>query len=120
MKTMLTDEQRSRDLLPDEARELARMVLDTAGLSPEHYAQAGQVLRMTMAKPGNRSSMPTDDRWQLHDLMAGQIKNGSSQEDAARFAKEHLQSACRLTERQLINIFKAMTSQEMQPVDSSK
>ncbi|MBI2305755.1 MAG: hypothetical protein HYU78_00495 [Rhodocyclales bacterium] len=114
-KTLLDGDIRSRDLLRDAAADLARLVIDTAGLDSAMYKKAGEVLQLATAKSGNRSALTIEEMNELFDLMAGQINQGKSQVAAAQYAQQHAACFLRLTERQLINIFKSVAKLQFNP-----
>lgn len=129
---MSASNQDNRNIVRDEARELARMIIDTAGLSHALYAQAGKVYSLTTTKGGNRDKLTIDEQHALFDLMEGQIRRGASQEEAAEYVKgyakerfklgsEELHASMCLTNRQLIEIYKKIRDKgQFKPVDESK
>jgi hypothetical protein len=114
-KTLLDGEVRSRDLLKDEAAELARLVIDTAGLTPTLYEKAGSVLQLATSKSGNRPSFTIEQKNELFDLMHGQISKKKSQIAAATYARENSRCFQLLTEPQLINIYKEIAKLQFKP-----
>lgn len=114
-KTLLDGEVRSRDLLKDEAAELARLVIDMKGLPPAMYEKAGSVLQLATAKSGNRPSLTIEQKNELFDLMSGQISRKKSQIAAATYARENSRCFQRLTEPQLINIYKEIARLQFKP-----
>jgi hypothetical protein len=114
-RSSIAREQRSRELLPNAAQQLARMVLDTPGLTAEHYAHACTVLNLTTAKPGNRDHLTIEQKNEIYDLMAPTIAAGGKQEVAALIAMETLPYCANYTERHLIEVFKQIDALQMRP-----
>jgi len=111
--------ERSRDKLKAAAKDLAKAVIDHqargGGPSADLYTKASGVLRLVIAKQGQRRTLTIQQEHELADIMDGARSRGMTQQAAAELAQRRRTYFTRLTARQLINISKAVPRARVKP-----
>ena len=111
--------ERSRDKLKAAAKDLAKAVIDHqargGGPSADLYTKASGVLRLVIAKQGQRRTLTIEQEHELADIMDGARSRGMTQQAAAELAQRRRTYFTRLTARQLINISKAVPRARVKP-----
>lgn len=103
---MNTKGERSRDKLKFAAEDLARAVLRDLSLPVDLIEKADTVLRLVIAKQGQRNTLTIQQRHELAVIMTSAISRSKTQEEAAELARSEKNYFIRLTARRLITIYK--------------